>query len=129
VPAGGNLISIAAGSVVTIDQAVAYAELNVNGTLQWGATSFPVTIGGNITINSGGKYLAYTSAVGGATGTPTTLGGNFINNGYANFAVGTTTGSSITFNGAGSTLGGSGVFEGDGTRGIIRTLDFLQYWG
>ena len=124
VPAGGNLVTIAAGSVVTIDQAIAYAELNVNGTLQWGATSFPVTIGGNITINPGGRYLAYTSAVGGSTGTPTTLGGNFINNGYANFAVGTTTGAAITFNGAGSTLGGSGVFEGDGSRGIIRGIVF-----
>ncbi|MBU6264436.1 MAG: hypothetical protein KGM39_06655, partial [Actinomycetales bacterium] len=124
VPAAGHLVTIPAGSIVTVDQALTYAELNVSGTLQWGATSYAVTIGGNITINPGGKYLAYTSAVGGSTGTPTTLGGNFINNGYANFAVGTTTSASITFNGAGSILGGSGVFEGDGTRGIIRTLIF-----
>ncbi len=126
VPAGGNLINIPAGSVVTIDQAIAYADLVVGGTLQWGSTSYPVTIGGNITINPGGKYLAYTSAVGGSTGTPTTVGGNFTNNGYANFAVGTTTSASITFNGAGSVLGGTGTFEGDGTRGIIRTLIFTN---
>ena len=124
VPAAGNLITIPAGSIVTVDQTLAYAELNISGTLQWGSISYTPTIGGNITINPGGKYLAYTSSTGGTTGVPTNVGGNFVNNGYANLAVGTTTLASLTFNGAGSTLTGTGVFEGDGTRGIIRALFF-----
>jgi hypothetical protein len=75
-----------------------------------------MTISGNVTINSGGKFLPYIT---GGTGQTINIGGNFQNNGYANLAL-----STINFNGTGSTLSGTGVFEGDGTRGIIRTLAF-----
>ena len=43
------------------------------------------------------------------------------NDGFANLAMLST---SLTFNGAGSTLSGTGSFLGDGTRGLIRSLNF-----
>jgi hypothetical protein len=109
-------VTIPAGSIVTIDQAVSVSSLNVSGILQWNGTTNPVSVGSDLTINSGGKYLAYTTA---SAGTTTNIGGNFQNNGYANLALGT-----LNFNGTGSTLSGTGIFEGDGTRGIIRSLTF-----
>lgn len=108
--------TIPAGSIVTVDQVVSVSSLNISGTLQWNGTANAVSVGGNLTINSGGKYLAYTTA---SAGTTTNIGGNFQNNGYANLALG-----ALNFNGTGSTLSGTGVFEGDGTRGIIRALTF-----
>ncbi len=110
------IATIPSGSIVTVDQAVSVSTLNISGTVQWNATANALTVGGNLTINSGGKYLAYTTA---SAGTTTNIGGNFQNNGYANFALGT-----LNFNGSGSTLSGTGFFEGDGTRGIIRSLVF-----
>ncbi|OYU78982.1 MAG: hypothetical protein CFE23_16185, partial [Flavobacterium sp. BFFFF1] len=123
VPAPGNSITIPTGVTVTVDQALNYGNLTIDGTLQWGGSSSAVTIGGNILINSGGRLLGYTTATT-PVGITFTIGGNFTNNGYANLAVGTGTLSTLTFNGSGSTLDGSGVFEGDGTRGIIRQLLF-----
>jgi hypothetical protein len=115
-PGAGNDISIPAGSIVTVDQVTSYRNLDVNGILQWNGTTNAMTISGNVTINSGGKFLPYIT---GGTGQTINIGGNFQNNGYANLAL-----STINFNGTGSTLSGTGVFEGDGTRGIIRTLAF-----
>ena len=64
-----------------------------------------------------GNLLAYTAAStpGGAT---LNVGRNFINDGYANLAL-----AALNFNGSGSTLSGSGNFQG-GLYGIIRTLSF-----
>ncbi|WP_181248541.1 GEVED domain-containing protein [Flavobacterium magnum] len=123
VPAPGNSITIPAGATITVDQALNYSDLTINGTLQWGSSSNSVTIGGNVLINSGGKLLAYTAATT-PVGITMTIGGNYTNNGYANHAVGTGTLATLTFNGSGSTLGGTGTFAGDGTRGIIRQLFF-----
>ena len=118
VPGAGNDISIPAGAIVTIDQVTSYRNLDVNGILQWNATANAMTLSGNLNINSGARFLPY-SSVATPVGVVVNIGGNFQNNGYANLAL-----STINFNGTGSTLSGTGVFEGDGTRGIIRTLAF-----
>ncbi|MSP84858.1 MAG: hypothetical protein EXR18_03395, partial [Flavobacteriaceae bacterium] len=118
VPGAGNDILIPAGAIVTVDQVTSYRNLDINGILQWNASSNAMTLSGNLTVNSGGRFLPYTT---GGTGQTINIGGNFQNNGYANLAIFSTL---INFNGSGSTLSGTGVFEGDGTRGIIRTLAF-----
>ena len=117
-PGAGNDITIPAGSIVTVDQVTSYRNIDVNGVLQWNGTINAMTLSGNLTINSGGRFLPYSTA---GTGVTVNIGGNFQNNGYANLAAASTL---INFNGTGSTLSGTGVFEGDGTRGIIRTLTF-----
>ena len=118
VPGAGNDIVIPTGAIVTVDQVTSYRNLDVNGILQWNATANAMTLGGNLNINSGARFLPY-SSVATPVGVVVNIGGNFQNNGYANLAL-----STINFNGTGSTLSGTGVFEGDGTRGIIRTLAF-----
>jgi len=110
--------TIPTGSIVTVDQSVSVSSINVSGTLQWNATANPMTLAGDLTINSGGRLLPYSTA---GTGVTVNIGGNFQNNGYSNLAAASTL---INFNGAGSTLSGTGVFEGDGTRGFVRTLFF-----
>jgi hypothetical protein len=115
-PNEASTVVIPAGAIVTVDQVTSVASLSVTGTLQWNGTANAMTIAGDLTVNSAGKLLPYSTSGGGVT---INIGGNFQNNGYANFAFGT-----INFNGSGSTLSGTGVFEGDGTRGIIRTLAF-----
>jgi hypothetical protein len=117
VPISDN-VTIPSGSTVTVDQVVSQVSLTVGGTLQWNGTANAMTIGGNVTINSGGKFLPYSTS---GTGVAVNIGGNLQNDGYANLAVLSTF---INFNGNGSTLSGTGIFEGDGTRGIIRTLAF-----
>jgi hypothetical protein len=121
-----NILSTAvipAGSIVTVDQVVTCDTLIVNGTLQWNATANAMTAN-VIIINATGKFLPYTTAAGGTTGVTLNIAKSFTNNGYANLAVGTTTNTYLNFNGASSVLTGTGVFEGDGTRGIIRQLFF-----
>jgi hypothetical protein len=115
-PNAASTVVIPAGAIVTVDQVTSVASLSVTGTLQWNGTANAMTIAGDLTVNSAGKLLPYSTSGGGVT---INIAGNFQNNGYANFAFGT-----INFNGSGSTLSGNGVFEGDGTRGIIRTLAF-----
>lgn len=120
VPGAGNDIVIPAGTIVTVDQVTSYRNLDVNGILQWNGTANAMTISGNLNVNSGARFLPY-SSVATPVGVTVNIGGNFQNNGYANLAVASTL---INFNGSGSTLSGTGVFEGDGTRGIIRSLYF-----
>lgn len=123
VPGSGNDVAIPVGSIVTVDRIISYRNLDINGTLQWNNTTPSssvnfLTLSGNLTINSGGKFLAYSSVL---TGANLNIAGNFQNDGYANLALPSTL---INFNGSGSTLSGTGIFQGDGTRGIIRTLAF-----
>lgn len=61
VPAGGNDIVIAAGSIVTIDGAYSPRDLTVNGQLQWNATANALNVNGNMLINPGGKFYGYTT--------------------------------------------------------------------
>jgi len=124
VPNAASTVNIAAGAVVTVDAVTNIVELNVNGILQWNATANAMTVNGNVTVNAGGSLLPYTT--GGTTGVTMNITGNMVNNGYVNYAAGATTAGVLNFNGAGSTLSGSGTFQGDGTNGIIRTLQFAN---
>jgi trimeric autotransporter adhesin len=120
VPAAGNNITIPAGMIVTVNVAISYNNLTIDGTLQWGTTSLAMTLSGNLLINGTGKFLPYTT---GGTGQTLNIAGNFQNDGYANLAIAST---QLTFNGSGSTLSGSGIFQGDGSKGIIRALTFAN---
>jgi len=131
VPNAASTVVIPSGSIVVVDQVTNIASLDVTGNLQWNTTSNAMTVLGNITVNAGGKFLPYTTAAGGTTLVTINIGGDFINNGYCNFAAGTSSAGFLNFNGSqqvgGSltqTLGGSGTFEGNGVKGIIRALAF-----
>ena len=130
VPGSGNDIVIPSGSIVTVDQITSYRNLGVDGILQWNGTANTMTLSGNVIINPSGKFLPYTTLSGGTTGVPINVGGDFINNGYCNFSAGATTINYLNFNGSqqgaslNQTLGGTGVFEGNGVKGIIRGLAF-----
>ena len=128
VPNAASSVVIPAGSIVVVDQIVGIVDLTVSGNLQWNGTANALSANGNILINAGGKFLPYTTAAGAATNTTINVIGNFENNGYCNFSGGFTTNGILNFNGAGSTLSGTGVFQGNGTTnatpGIIRQLFF-----
>jgi len=115
VPNAASTVVIPSGSIVVVDQVTNIASLDVTGNLQWNTTSNAMTVLGNITVNAGGKFLPYTTAAGGTTLVTINIGGDFINNGYCNFAAGTSSAGFLNFNGSqqvgGSltqTLGGSG---------------------
>ncbi len=120
-PAATDNVVIPSGSIVTVDQVVTITGLTIGGTLQWNGTANAMTLTGSLTVNAGGKLLAYTT---GGSGVGINIAGNYTNNGYANHAATMSSGFALNFNGSGSTLGGTGFFEGDGTNGIIRSLAF-----
>lgn len=131
VPNSASTVIIPAGSIVTVDQVTNIVALDVTGILQWNATSNAMTVLGNITVNAGGIFLPYTTSIGGTTGIAINAGGDFINNGYCNFSAGASVINFLNFNGSqqvggslNQTLGGLGVFEGNGVKGIIRGLAF-----
>ncbi|MBM3164207.1 MAG: T9SS type A sorting domain-containing protein [Bacteroidetes bacterium] len=131
VPNAASTVIVPAGSIVTVDQITNIASLDVSGILQWNATINAMTVLGNITVNAGGKFLPYTTSTGGTAGITINAGADFINNGYCNFSAGASTIQFLNFNGSqqvggslNQTLGGSGVFEGNGVKGIIRGLFF-----
>ena len=113
---------------MVVDQVVGIVSLTVSGNLQWNGTANALSTTGNILINPGGKFLPYTTAAGAATNATINVGANFTNNGYANFSGGFTTNGILNFATVGSTLDGTGVFQGSGTTnatpGIIRQLFF-----
>ncbi len=124
-PPAGNDVTIPAGSVVTVNQITSYRNLTIAGTVQWIASSFAMSIANNLTINSGGVFLPYNTALSGQT---VNIGGSFQNDGFANLALATLVfnGTGATLNGTNPTLSGTGTFQGDGTRGIIKTLTFTN---
>jgi hypothetical protein len=129
VPAAGNDILIPDGCCVVADQIISVRDLTIGSAvptsvavLHWGTTSFALTASRNVLINGGGQLYAHNSTV--TTGQTLTVAGNFTNNGFANLAAAA---GSLTFNGVtGSTLSGTGTFMGDGTNGIIRSLNFTS---
>lgn len=125
VPPDGNDVTIPAGAIVTINQVTSYRNLTIAGTVQWNASTNAMTIANNLTINSGGVFLPYNT---GLTGQTVNVGGSFQNDGYANLALSTLVfnGTGATLNGTNPTLSGTGTFQGDGTRGIIKTLTFTN---
>ena len=127
VPIAGDNVIIADGSIVTVDQIITgIGNLTIgqgtSGILQWGGT-YPMTLFSNLTISSGAKFLPYNT---GFVGQTINIGGNLINNGFANFALGTANfnGSQQSGGSLSQSLGGSGTFLGDGINGFIRNLNF-----
>lgn len=114
-PNQASTVVIPAGAIVTMDLAATAVSVSLSGTLQWNSSSNALTVIEDFTINPTGSLLAYNT---GKTGQTINVARNFINNGYANLALAT-----LVFNGTGSTLSGSGNFQG-GTYGIIRNLYF-----
>ena len=114
VPPGGNDVVIPAGSIVTADAVLSYRNVEIGGILQWSGTANAMTLTGDLTVNSGGSLLPYTTA--GTTGVNMNIAGNLVNNGYINMAAGASTSGVINFNGSGSTISGTGTFQGDGTN-------------
>jgi len=111
----GNSINIPAGSVVTVDQVISYANYQIDGIIQWNGTANAMSASGNVTIGSTGKFFPYTSAGSGVT---VHCLGNFTNNGYANLYL-----TAMNFTGSGSqTFGGTGVYQGNGVKPTIGTL-------
>jgi Lamin Tail Domain len=128
VPIAGDNVTIADGAIVTVDQTVTGINnltigSGTSGTLLWSSVSNAMTLYGNLTINAGAKFLPYTTS---GTGQAINVGGNFVNNGFANLALVST---SLNLNGSqqaggssAQSLSGTGVFQGNGTSGIIRVL-------
>ena len=119
-PAGENVV-IPVGSIVTVDQVVTVPNLTIDGILQWNGTANALTVTGNLIVSASGRFLPYTT---GQAGVAVNIAGNYTNNGFANHALTMASGFHLSFNGSGSTMNGTGVFEGDGTNGIIRSLAF-----
>jgi hypothetical protein len=129
IPVSTDNVTIADGSVVTVDVAVTVNNLTIgqggSGTsiLQWNSSTNGITIPGNLIVASNGKFLPYST---GGSGVTINIGGNFTNNGYANCTL-----STLNFNGSqagggssSQSLNGTGTFLGTGTKGIIRSLSF-----
>lgn len=128
IPVSTDDVIISNSSIVTVDVVVTVKSVTVgqgtSGILQWGTTSNPMTVSGNVLISNAASLFLYTST---STSVTLNVGGNFTNNGFANLALGT-----LNFNGSqqaggslSQTFDGSGTFAGQGTSGIIRTLTFV----
>jgi hypothetical protein len=129
VPVAGDNVTIADGSIVTIDQVVTGINnltigQGTSGILQWNGTTNAMTLFGNLTVSAGAKLLQYTTT---GTGQSISIGGNYTNNGFVSSSF-----STIVINGSqqaggslAQTISGTGTFLDNGAgKGIIRTLTF-----
>jgi hypothetical protein len=129
VPVPGDNVTIADGSIVTIDQVVTGINnltigQGTSGILQWNGTTNAMTLFGNLTVSAGAKLLQYTTT---GTGQSISIGGNYTNNGFVSSSF-----STIVMNGSqqaggslAQTISGTGTFLDNGAgKGIIRTLTF-----
>jgi hypothetical protein len=130
IPIAGDDVVIADSAVVTVDVAVSGIRnltigQGLSGVLQWGAANNALTLFGNLTVSNGARFLPISTTI---VGQVINIGGNFTNNGYANLA---TAFAEVNMNGslqaggsAEQILGGTGIFEGNATQGIINSLHF-----
>lgn len=114
VPGTSNAVVIAVGNTVTIDGNVSCSSLNISGVLQYDSTNGRVlSVGGNLTITSGGVFRAHAPFTSGSNDTQSVvIGGSFTNNGtFSARDTGTTSGKrhiAMTFIGNGpSAISGS----------------------
>jgi len=129
VPGVGEVVIIADGATVLVDVSTALIGSltlgqGTSGVLE-AASGVTLNVSGNILINAGARFFPHNST---PTGITVNIGGNFTNNGTASLAAAS---SQLNFNGSqvvggslSQTLGGTGTFIGDGTKGIIRSLRF-----
>ena len=96
IPVSTDDVIISNSSIVTVDVVVTVKSVTVgqgtSGILQWGTTSNPMTVSGNVLISNAASLFLYTST---STSVTLNVGGNFTNNGFANLALGT-----LNFNGS-----------------------------
>lgn len=120
VPGPADNVTISTGNVVSIDVAgLVTANLNVNGTLDYGATPTSFSVNGNLTVNTGGVVNLFNAT----TGKTLNVSGNIVNNGTIDVSVGATTGGNLTLNGTTvQSVTGSGTFN----TGVIRNLAFTN---
>ena len=115
VPGTADDATIAAGAIVTIDQAVTQRHITVNGILQWNGTSNAITTNGNFTVASGGTLYGFTT---GGTGQQFNLLGNLVVNGSANLSL-----AFLIFTGTGAqAFNGSGTLVGNGTNPLVAGI-------
>ena len=105
-------------------------NLTVNGTLAYASTCTNFSVGGNLTVASGGLVNVFTST----TGKTLTVAGNITNDGRIDLSVSSSTSSTsqgnLTLNGSNvQTVSGSGTFGGTSSTttslnsvGVIRHL-------
>lgn len=121
VPPAGNSVVIPNGSHVMLNQIVNLYDLDINGTLTY-ATNNRMTINNDLTIGATGRAHFSTATL--AAVANVDISGNMVNNGYCNAAAavlhwpGTIVGN--------RSLTGTGTWAGDGTRGIIRSINALN---
>ena len=119
VPLSSQSVLIADGSVVTVNTAVTISGLTVgegtSGVMQW-STASSLTVNGGITIATGAFFAPYASSSSGFT---ITFSGNLVNNGTTNLALSAL----VTTGAAAQSIGGTGNFIGDGTSGIIKSIE------
>jgi len=133
VPGGGDNVTIADGSTVTIDTAAAALTLTVGSTgalaelfEQLGSgpatltfeetTARSLTVGGNVLIKSNGIFATF--GLGNVTGHVLSLGGSLTNNGGLDFSTNNNqAGADIIFTGA-----SNNTFGGTGAVTDIRTI-------
>ncbi|MEY2539645.1 MAG: hypothetical protein QOG67_3385 [Verrucomicrobiota bacterium] len=120
IPGAGDNVTIADGSVVTIDtDAVAY-NLTVgqvgSGQLQFETTTArTLTVSGSVTVSANAKFITEVTNASSVTTHLLSVGGNLTNNGTVDFCTnpglgGTSAGASITFTGTGdATFSGVGA--------------------
>jgi hypothetical protein len=119
VPTSSDNVTIATGSIITIDTAaVAFGvTVNTGGILQYEPTTArTLTVGSSVTINTGGTFQS--AATGTQIGHVLSVGTDLTNNGTLDFSTNTNTaGATITFTGA-----ANNTFGGTGTTTDIRAI-------
>ncbi|MBL7884903.1 MAG: T9SS type A sorting domain-containing protein [Bacteroidia bacterium] len=116
VPTAADNAIIDNGHVVTINAAgIAINDLEVRGTLGYGATPTTFNVNGNLTVNVGGLFNVFNAT----TGKTLIVSKNILNNGTIDISVGATTAGNLTLNGSTvQTVSGTGVFN----NGFIRNI-------
>lgn len=106
------------GHVVTINATgIVINDLEIRGTLAYGATPATFNVNGNLAVNSGGLFNVFN----GTTGKTLVVSKNITNNGIMDISVGATTGGNLTLNGTTvQTVSGTGIFN----NGFVRNITF-----
>jgi hypothetical protein len=119
VPTASDNVTIATGSIITIDTAAVAFGVTVNsgGVLQYEATTArTLTVGTSVTVNTGGTFQS--AATGTQVSHVLSVGTDLTNNGTLDFSTNTNTaGAGITFTGV-----VSNTFGGTGTTTDVRAI-------
>jgi hypothetical protein len=117
VPNVSSTVTIAPGAAVTIDNSFVISTLNIQGALNFNATTARlVTINGNLTVQPGATFTSVPTT--GTSSRQVSLAGNLTNNGTCDFSQ---TAFVLAFIGTSAqTFGGSGTFSGSNGVGVVQ---------